>query len=869
MEVMDYNIYSGNDLLHIVLIYRPPYSKAHKITLKTFLCEFGSLMESAMTSAGRLIVAGDMNIHVDDTNNTEGRQFIDLFTSLGLVQHVVGPTHTIGHTLDLVLTRAEDVCVTNFVIDRSLPSDHAGVHFTSTVHRPPLTKIFKEHRSLADLDITSLKDTIESTLSDQNDNLDVNVITKQYNVALNSAIDDHAPMRKKSVVVKPRARWLTMDLIEERRLLRKHERKMISSGLIIHSEIFKATSRVYNKKLNNVKTIFHQNQIAEADSKQLFAIIDDISGNKKSTASVIPDTDPTLLPDVFADFFTNKIKIIRTNLSSVPDTTTFSNSSQTRSLSSNFNSFNPLCVNEIVTLVRKMPSKTCSIDPMPTNLVKECIEVLAPTLLRIVNTSFQTGVFPESCKRAIVRPLIKKLGLDKEILKNYRPVSNCTFLDKFLEKAALAQLHHYFKENHLYGKFQSAYREGHSTETALLRVANDTLRALDKKQDLILILLDLSAAFDTIDHTILLRRLQFYFGITDSALDWLSSYLTGRTQQVAVGSYLSEEHTLQYGVPQGSVLGPVLFSLYMAPLEDIITKHGLNSVIYADDTQLYIACDSRTDHSVLNRIESCVDEIRSWMRTNMLALNDSKTEVICFSPKSKNTSRDSSNCSVRIGDAIVTAVNSVRNLGITMDSSGTMDTHITNVCKSASHSLWRIGKLRKFLNQSNTEKLIHAFVSSRLDYCNSLFYGSYKYQFNKLQHIQNAAARIVLRRPLPRGTDMTTILKELHWLPIEARIEFKVLCLIFKVIHYPKNAPFYLLELIDIYKPTRTLRSDDGTKFNYPTIRPQPSRAYGDRAFSVFAPRIWNSMPYSLRAIDKFNSFKSDLKTYLFRKYLL
>ncbi|KAK6189688.1 hypothetical protein SNE40_001690 [Patella caerulea] len=157
MEVMDYNIYSGNDLLHIVLIYRPPYSKAHKITVKTFLCEFGSLMESAMTSAGRLIVAGDINIHVDDTNNTEGRQFIDLFTSLGLVQHVVGPTHTIGHTLDLVLTRAEDVCVTNFVIDRSLPSDHASVHFTSTVHRPPLTKIFKEHRSLADLDITSLK----------------------------------------------------------------------------------------------------------------------------------------------------------------------------------------------------------------------------------------------------------------------------------------------------------------------------------------------------------------------------------------------------------------------------------------------------------------------------------------------------------------------------------------------------------------------------------------------------------------------------------------------------------------------------------------------------------------------------------------
>ncbi|KAK6191167.1 hypothetical protein SNE40_002906 [Patella caerulea] len=215
MEVIDYNIYCGKDLLHVVLIYRPPYSKSHKVTVKMFLSEFGSLMESAMTSAGRLIVTGDLNIHVDDMTNIDARQFTSLYTSLGLTQHVVGPTHSKGHTLDLVFTRAEDLCVTNIVIDRSLPSDHAGVHFSSNVHRPPLTKICKQHRSLIDLDITSLKDSIALTLSDQNANYDVNTITEQYNSALNLAIEEHAPIRLKSVVVKPRARWLTMELIEE------------------------------------------------------------------------------------------------------------------------------------------------------------------------------------------------------------------------------------------------------------------------------------------------------------------------------------------------------------------------------------------------------------------------------------------------------------------------------------------------------------------------------------------------------------------------------------------------------------------------------------------------------------------------------
>ena len=202
-----------------------------------------------------------------------------------------------------------------------------------------------------------------------------------------------------------------------------------------------------------------------------------------------------------------------------------------------------------------------------------------------------------------------------------------------------------------------------------------------------------------------------------------------------------------------------------------------------------------------------------------------------------------------------------------MESSGTMDAHIASVCKKASYSLWRIGKLRHILDQSTTEKLVHAFVSSRIDYCNSLFYGLYDYQLKKLQHIQNSAARLVIRRKLERHIDMTPILRELHWLPVEARVEFKNLCIIFKLIRHGESAPFYLKELIEVHVPTIRTKSCDSVKLVHHNIRPKPTRAYGDRAFCMYAPQLWNSLPVSLRDITSFASFRSSLKTYMFRKY--
>jgi hypothetical protein len=573
-----------------------------------------------------------------------------------------------------------------------MPSDHSAIHFTSIIQRPDRKKLTKDYRALKDIDSVAFKASIQSFVSsipETESVTEANQLADAYNFHLTSVMNEHAPLRKKTSIDKPRAEWFSADLLSERRAVRKLERQWLTSKLEIHRQMFRSALKAYNRKLEETKSAFHRNRIETADQKELFRIVDNISESKKSSAVILPnDVEVSELSKSFADFFTEKIVKIRAALVNGTPYDDLGVSHQCE-----LSTLDLMSVDEIRCIVSKMPSKSCDLDPMPTQFVKDYIDDLAPILLRIVNASFESGVFPASCKGAIVRPLIKKRGLDPNALVNYRPVSNCSFLSKFLEKCGFSRLHEYLSSNSLYGKFQSAYREGHSTETALLRVLNDVVLALDRQHDVILVLLDLSAAFDTIDHHILLDRLRSRFGICGRAHDWIESFLCGRTQKVSVRSVVSEDHALEFGVPQGSVLGPVLFSLYMTPVEDIITRHGLNAVIYADDTQIYVACDSRTDIATIGRVEACVDEIRHWTRANLLALNDGKTEIIRFSSRSKGAGFQVISGDVKVGDVVISPSTSVRDLGVMLDSAGLMVDQIINVCARAPHSLWRIGKI--------------------------------------------------------------------------------------------------------------------------------------------------------------------------------
>jgi len=392
-----------------------------------------------------------------------------------------------------------------------------------------------------------------------------------YNAALTDVLDKHAPLVCRVVRDKRSAPWMSPIVKEAKKHRRRAERQWRKSGLTVHRQIYNHFRNIVNHLICDAKRQYICKRILVANSsKELFRLTGELLG--KPTIPVRPSTIPiATLPDAFNTFFIDKIINLRQELQSLShpvDGTHFHGNS--------FDTFHPVTIADVKAVILHMPKKSCELDPVPISLFLECLDDLLPLICHIINISLASGTVPLSFKHAIVKPLLKKSSLDPECLKNYRPVSNLSFLSKVLEHVVLSQclahLHHY----NLFEPFQSAYRKGYSTETALLRIVNDLLQASDSGCVSILSLLDLSAAFDTIDHGILLSRLATSFGFSGTVLSWFHSYLSNRTQRVMLEGMQSRALDLVCGVPQGSVLGPILFSLYIQPLSLVLQPTGIS-----------------------------------------------------------------------------------------------------------------------------------------------------------------------------------------------------------------------------------------------------------------------------------------------------
>lgn len=593
------------------------------------------------------------------------------------------------------------------------------------------------------------------------------------------------------------------------------------------------------------------------DTKKLYSLVNKLTGTKKSNPMPEGKSDAQLAED-FADFFIEKIMNIRQSLA---DKTLYN---PTDRVDGELSQFQPLTENDVRKLINEMASKSCELDPVPTTILKQCLDKCICIITKIINVSLKKGVFVRSWKTAIVRPILKKLGLEL-IKSNYRPVSNLSFLSKLLEKAALQQFNPHCDEHNYFPDYQSAYRTSFSCETALVKICDDILWNMEKGLTTALRAIDLSAAFDTVDHNVLLKVLDMKFGIRGTCLEWCDSYLRPRDMKVCVNGSYSAIRNLDFSVPQGSCAGPTFYSVYASTMKECISKelhlHG-----YADDHALKLAFKAgsslnQDELKAITLIEHNLIGTKTWMDENRLKMNDAKTEFILFGTwqqlnKCVTNHLTANECEVPRSEVI-------KYLGCDMDERLSFKHHIKRKCRVAMANLMKILNIRKYLTESACVQVILGLVISHLDYANALFGGLPKQDIAKLQRVQNSAAKIVLRKE--RRDSATSCLKQLHWLPIRLRITYKILTLTHKCLY--GEAPPYLKEMLHLKSaPTRSLRSGSSNKMmlEVPFVKKQTLAA---RSFSVQAPQAWNDLPMELRLIDSFDLFKAKLKTHLFAQF--
>ena len=429
-----------------------------------------------------------------------------------------------------------------------------------------------------------------------------------------------------------------------------------------------------------------------------------------------------------------------------------------------------------------------------------------------------------------------------------------------MRKQWLNRSHNTFPNYQLWDDLQSAYRPGHSCETAKVKVTNDILLAFDQGEGVLMVMLDLSAAYDLVDHEILLSRLKGNIGLAGTVISWFQSYLEVRTQMVSIADYQSCAMPLNTGIPQGSVLGPLLYLTYMLPVRQILDRYNLSYHGFADDTQIYVPFSFHNGglKKSLNQLEQCITELREWFHHSRLMLNVNKTEFVVFTSPQNQGKIDMEKCVLTVGEEKIFPSKCVRNLGSFLDMFLHMDEHISKVRKSIYDQLHTVSKIRKYLDPRSCATVINSLVTSRLDYHNALLFGLPESSLRRLQAVQNHAARLLTKTKY--NDHITPVLKSLHWLPW---IKYKILVFVFKCVH-GEPSPKYLRQLIQKHDSGRRLRSSEDVTLLH---IPRSKKRFGDRAFAISAPRLCNDLPENLRNVESLYSFKRQLKTHLFKNY--
>ena len=502
---------------------------------------------------------------------------------------------------------------------------------------------------------------------------------------------------------------------------------------------------------------------------------------------------------------------------------------------------------EVKKIIRSFKSNSAGIDGINTFFVKKSLNYSIHALTELINSSIKWSVFPERWKRAIVIPIPKCDEPTSE--KDYRPISLLIVFAKILEKVIAIQLIEYFLNSGLLNKFQSAYKKYHSTTTALLHILDEILKSLNNNEITVMTLLDYSKAFDTANHALILAKLKA-LGLTESACKWISSYLHERKQKVSTTKGVSEEITLKNGVPQGSILGPILFTVLTSDLHKCLQHCKYHC--YADDTQLYKSGTVNDIHIIIRQLNTDLDSVSKFSKTNCLKLNYDKNKFIIFASRTNlNLINNMVLEPITIDEQIVERETVVRNLGLYMDEELTFEYHINDLVKRAFGKLKTAWKCGKFLSETSKRIITDSYILSQFNYLDIIWRTCTKRMWDKIQGLQNNCIRFIFK--LRKYDHISAEFQKLNTLNMHNRTILHALTYMFKCVNH--KAPSYLTEKIQYVSNIH----DHDTRARNEILCTQFNNRYGKYNFFNEVGSIYNKFTSKV-------DFKVNCSTFTFKK---
>ena len=482
-------------------------------------------------------------------------------------------------------------------------------------------------------------------------------------------------------------------------------------------------------------------------------------------------------------------------------------------------------------------------DGIQAKFLKDAASEIKGVVTYLINLSIFTNIFPDELKYAKVKPLFKKN--EKTEVENYRPVSILSIISKILEKAVHIQLERYLTQKNLLYSYQSGFRKGYSTDTCLINLL-DYIRSSISEGDYVgMVMLDLQKAFDTVNHTILCEKLKL-MGV--GCVDWFTSYLSNRKQIVTIDNISSNPGSITCGVPQGSILGPLLFLCY---IHDMCLSISCKLLLYADDSTLLV-CGKDTEEIadiLSNNLNSCSD----WLVDNKLSLHLGKTEAILFGSKRKL--KKGNNFQVKCNDTTIKNVNNVKYLGLTLDDNMSGESIVHNILKKASCRLKFLYRYSNILNLKSRKTLCFALIQCHFDYsCSSWYSGINKDLKQRLQIMQNKMIRYILNLN-SRSHLGCSEFEKLDMLNVSDRVKQNKLNHVHRI--WNRTGPHYMREnfdrLCDI--ESRNCTRASANNFFLPRVKQQ-----GTNTFFYSGIKDWNSLPASIKQIKEEESFRNRVK---------